>query len=318
MEAVTGGRLQSMSLDIKTAPRRMREAFAAHVKKHGWRQIIIDYVLLTIGALMNSVAYDLFYIPNDVVSGGIGGVGIIANHFWGWPVGLVTLLLNIPLFIAGLRWGGGITTGIRTIYAVTVMSLGIDLLAPYLPEVTTNPLLYITYGPLLDGAGLALVLRAQGTTGGTDIIAQLLKKFTGLEISRGMFISNTAIIVGAALIFGLERAMYGVMVAAVSAFAVDTVLAGGRRARQVYIISNQWEAVKDILLHELERGVTILSGRGGYTGADRTILMCVISPREVARVRRLVQEIDPDAFVIVGSTTEVWGEGFQPIHHDLT
>ena len=112
--------------------------------------------------------------------------------------------------------------------------------------------------------------------------------------------------------------MYGVMVAAVSAFAVDTVLAGGRRARQVYIISSEWDAVKDILLHELERGVTILSGRGGYTGADRTILMCVISPREVARVRRLVQEIDPDAFVIVGSTTEVWGEGFQPIHHDLT
>jgi len=295
---------------------RVRGALRAHVAKYGLRRILIDYVLITVGALMNSVAYDLFYIPNRVVSGGIGGVGIIANSLFHWPVGLVTLALNIPLFIAGLRWGGGITTGIRTIYAVVIMSLGIDLLAPYLPAVTRNPLLYITYGGLLDGSGLALVLRAQGTTGGTDIVAQLLKRFFGLEISRGMFISNTLIIAAAALVFGLERAMYGVILAAVSAWAVDTVLAGGRQARQVFVISGRWEVVRDELLHELERGVTILHGQGGYTGADRPVLMCVISPREVAYVRRLVLQIDEDAFVIVGTTTEVWGEGFTPIHRD--
>jgi uncharacterized membrane-anchored protein YitT (DUF2179 family) len=304
--------------DISSAPRRVREALRAHVARHGWRRILTDYLFITIGALMNSAAYDLFYIPNDVVSGGIGGVGIIANHLFGVPVGLATLALNVPLFFAGLRWGGGITTGIRTIYAVIVMSLGIDLLAPYMPYVTDNPLLYIAYGGLLDGSGLALVLRAQGTTGGTDIIAQLLKRFFGLEISRGMFLSNAAIIAAAALVFGMERAMYGVILAAVSAWAVDTVLAGGRQARQVFIISNAWEAVRDQLLHELERGVTILPGRGGFTGAERPVLMCVISPREVAHVRRLVQQIDEDAFVIVGTTTEVWGEGFQRMDHDLT
>jgi uncharacterized membrane-anchored protein YitT (DUF2179 family) len=303
---------------LSSVPSRLREALRTHVARHSWRRILTDYVLITIGALMNAVAYDLFYIPNDVVSGGIGGVGIIANHLFGLPVGMVTLALNVPLFIAGLRWGGGITTGIRTIYAVIVMSLGIDLLAPYLPHVTENPLLYIAYGGLLDGAGLALVLRAQGTTGGTDIIAQLLKRSFGLELSRGMFLSNAAIIAAAALFFGTERAMYGVLVAAVSAWAVDTVLAGGRQARQVYIIANQWEAVRDLLLHELERGVTILPGRGGYTGAERPVLLCVISPREVAYVRRLVQQVDEDAFVIVAATTEVWGEGFQRMDRDLT
>lgn len=282
----------------------------AHVARHGWRRILVDYVLITTGALMLALAYDLFYIPNDVVSGGVGGIGILAHTLLGWPVGLVTLALNVPLFLAGLRWGGGFAMGVRTIYAVLVMSVAIDALAPYLPEVTENPLLYITYGGLLDGAGLALVLRAQGTTGGTDIIAQLLHRFSGLELSRGMFISNALIIAGAAAAFGLERAMYGVMVAAVSAWAVDTVLAGGRRARQVFIISEHWQAVRDELLGELERGVTLMRGMGGYTGAERTILMCVISPHEVAFVRRLVQEIDPAAFVIVGTTTEVWGEGF--------
>lgn len=287
-----------------------------HIQKQGWRRILGDYVLITLGALMNAAAYNLFYIPNEVVSGGVSGLGIIAYYLFDLPVGAVTLVLNAPLFFAGLAWGGGITTGIRTIFAVTVMSLGIDFLAPYLPAVTDNPLLYITYGGLLDGAGLALVLRGQGTTGGTDIVAQLLKRFVGLEISRGMFISNAVIIVIAALVFGMERAMYGVMVAAVSAWAVDIVLAGGRQARQMFIISSEWEAVRDELLHRLERGVTILTGKGGYTGSERMILMCVISPREVAFTRRLVKEIDPDAFVIVGNTTEVWGEGFTPIHHD--
>jgi uncharacterized membrane-anchored protein YitT (DUF2179 family) len=305
-----------MNQTFSSAPRRLREAFRMHIQKHGWRRILGDYLLITLGALMNAVAYNLFYIPNDVVSGGVSGLGIIAYHLFELPVGAVTLVLNAPLFLAGLAWGGGITTGIRTIFAVTVMSAGIDFLAPHLPAVTDNPLLYITYGGLLDGAGLALVLRGQGTTGGTDIVAQLLRRFVGLEISRGMFISNTVIIGIAALVFGMERAMYGVMVAAVSAWAVDIVLAGGRQARQMFIISTAWEAVRDELLHELERGVTLLAGKGGYTGSERMILMCVISPREVAFARRLVKEIDPDAFVIVGNTTEVWGEGFTPIHHD--
>ncbi len=299
-------------------PRRpLREALRAHLARQTPREVAIDYLLLTIGALMNSIAYIIFYIPNNLVSGGVGGLGIFAHYLFGWPVGLVTLALNIPLFIAGLRWGGGITTGIRTIYAVVVMSLGIDLLEPLLPTVTRTPLLYITYGGLLDGAGLALVLRAQGTTGGTDIVAQLLRRFTGLEISRGMFISNALIIAAAALIFGLERAMYGVMGAAVSAWTVDTVLAGGRRARQAIIISDRWEAVRDMLLQDMERGVTILPGRGGYTGAERPVLMCVIAPREVAYLRRQVQDIDRDAFVVIGDTTEVWGEGFTPVDHHL-
>jgi len=296
----------------------LSKRWRAHIQRLGWRRILLDYVMITVGALMNAAAYDLFYIPNRVVSGGIGGIGIIVHDQLGWSVGLVMLALNIPLFVAGIRWGGGITTGVRTIYAVAVLSLGIEVLAPYLLPVTRSPLLYIAYGGLLDGAGLALVLRAQGTTGGTDIIAQLLKRFAGVEISRGMFVSNAVIIAAAALVFGLERAMYGVMVAAVSAWAVDTVLAGGRQARQLFVITDEWEAVRDELLHELERGVTLITARGGYTGAERIVLMCVIAPREVAYARRLVQQIDPDSFVIVGTTTEVWGEGFLPIHHPTT
>jgi uncharacterized membrane-anchored protein YitT (DUF2179 family) len=290
------------------------KAYLAHLD---WRATLWDYLQMTVGALSLALAYNLFFVPASVVSGGISGVGIIAYHLLGWPVGLVTLSLNIPLFIANLRWGGGIKSGIRTIYAVTVMSLAIDLTAPLLPTVTDNPLLVVAYGGLLDGLGVGLVLRARGTTGGTDIVAWLLRRFTGLEVSQGMFIANALIIGAAAWVFGLEQALYGVMVAAVSAWAVDFVLAGGRRARQALIISEKWPLIRDALLKELQRGVTIIEGEGAYTGTPRPVLMCVISPREVASVRQLVQAIDPQAFVIISAATEVWGEGFGSIHSQL-
>jgi uncharacterized membrane-anchored protein YitT (DUF2179 family) len=289
----------------------------SRILKQPWQNILLDYAQLTLGSLLLALAYNVFYIPNEVVSGGISGIGVIVHHLLTWPVGVVTLLLNIPLFLAGLRWGGGITTGIRTIYAVIVMSLAIDLLAPWLPSVTDSPLLFITYGGLLDGLGVGLVLRAQGTTGGTDIIGRLLRRFTGLEISRGVFIANVLIIGAAAIIFGMEQAMYGIMVAAVSSYAIDFVLAGGRRARQALIISERWAEVRDAILTEMERGVTILPARGAYTGSERPILLCVVNPTEIAQVRRLVMSFDPQAFVVITATSEVWGEGFAPIHGEI-
>lgn len=282
-----------------------------------WQNVLLDYAQLTLGSMLLALAYNLFYIPNEVVSGGVSGIGVIAHHVLGWPVGVVTLVLNIPLFLAGLRWGGGITTGIRTIYAIMVMSLSIDLLAPWLSSVTDSPLLFITYGGLLDGLGVGLVLRAQGTTGGTDIIGRLLRRFTGLEISRGVFIANVLIIGAAALVFGMEQAMYGVMAAAVSSFAIDFVLAGGRRARQAIIISERWVEVRDAILTDMERGVTVLPAKGAYTGSERPILLCVVNPTEIAQMRRLVLSFDPQAFVVITATSEVWGEGFAPIRREI-
>src|SRR5690606_21009132 len=298
-------------------PPTLQSRLAGQVAKLGRRQIAIDYVTMTAGAFALGLAYNLFFVPNEVVSGGISGVGVIAHYLFGWPVGLVTLLLNVPLFIAGLRWGGGLSTGVRTVYAVIVMTATIDLTAPFIPAVTDNPLLFITYGGLLDGLGVGLVLRAQGTTAGTDIMARLLHHFTGLEISRGMFLTNALIIAGAAIVFGLEKAMFGVIVAAISAWAVNVVLAGGRQARQAFIISEKWEEVRDVMLTEMGRGVTIVPGTGAYTGRERPMLMSIVSPREVPAVRRLVHDIDPRAFVIFGMATEVYGEGFYPIDREV-
>src|SRR5574341_1554775 len=306
-----------MSQSATSLVARLRSLLTTRGKRQTPREVAIDYALITLGCLMMALTNDAFWVPNRVVSGGLSGLGIIANHLWGWPVGLVMLILNIPLFLAGLRWGGGITTGIRTIYATVVLSLAIDLLAPYIPSPTASPLLYITYGSIIDGIAMGLIFRAQATTGGTDIVGRLLRRFFGLEISRGIFIANALTTLAAIVVLGLERAMYGVMVAALNAWVIDVVLAGGRRARQAVIISEAWEAVLDAVLETMERGVTLLQGRGAFSDTDRNLLLVVIAPSEVAVLRRLVLSIDPGAFVIITATTEVWGEGFTPIHSDL-
>lgn len=279
-----------------------------------WRQTLSDVAIISAGAMINALSFNLFFIPNNVVTGGIAGLAVILHRLLGWPVGLMIIAMNVPLFVAALRWAGGLRMGLRTVYAVVVFSLAIDLLAPYVSPVTDNPLLYVAYGGLMSGAGLGLVFRAQGTTGGTDIIARLLRRLVGWPVSRGVFVADALIIGGAALVFGLERAMYGIIVLGISAWAIDVVLAGGRRARQAMVISSQWEAVRDMLLHELGRGVTVVPAHGAYTGEERPLLLCIINSGEVARLRRLVQAVDAGAFVVVGLTSEVWGEGFDSIH----
>src|SRR5574341_1565974 len=131
-----------------------------------WRQLALDYAQITLGSILSGLSYNLFFIPNHIVSGGVSGLAIILNHYFDWPVGLTYFVMNIPLFAAGLRWGGGLKTGVRTIYSIIISALVIDLSAPYIPPITSNPLLYVAYGGLLDGLALGLVFRAQGTTGG--------------------------------------------------------------------------------------------------------------------------------------------------------
>lgn len=293
--------------------RRLRERLGGV----NWWRTLLEFAQITLGAVVLALAYDLFFVPNNVVPGGISGLAIVLRELFGWPVGLVTLLLNVPLFLAGLRWSGGMTTGVRTVYAVAIFSAALDLLPVPLEPVTDNPLLYVAYGGLMSGAGVALIFLAQGTAGGTGIIGRLLPRVTGLSVSQSIFIADALVIVAAAFVFGLEPAMYGVMVTAVSAWSLDIVLSGGRRARQALIISDEWQAVRDILLADLRRGVTILTGQGGYTGRQRTMLMCIINRTEAARLRHLVRTVDPAAFVVVSPTTEVWGEGFGSIHGEI-
>ncbi len=271
---------------------------------------LADYALIALGSVLVAAAADMFLIPNRVVSGGLTGVSTVLYYLIGTPVGLVTFLLNVPLFLANIRWGGGWRAGVKTVFAVAVMSAAIDLLRPYLPQATADPVLYTVYGGLVDGLGLGLVFRAGGTTGGTDIIARLAHRFLGIKLGHTLLAANVVILGSAALIFGLEPAMYALLLAFVSSRVIDVVQEGLSQSRSTMIICRRSNEVRAAILGQMERGVTVLHGEGGYTGEPRDVLVCAVPQTEVSRLKRLVQEIDPDAFVIVAPASEVLGEGF--------
>ena len=273
--------------------------------------ILRDYFLLTIGALLVAASIDVFLVPNNVVVGGITGIAMLLRTYIGTPVGIISLLINIPLFILGFRYLGGLVFGARTLYATAVMSIAIDLLAPYLRPVTADPLLYTLYGGLLDGLGVGLVFRARGTTGGVDIIARLLEQRYGIQPGRAMLGMNIAVFGLAFLVYGPEKTLYALLVAFVGSLALDYTLSAGSRARQALIITSQPDVITQALLHDLGRGVTMLEAIGGYTGAERAVLLCVVGRAELSFLKAIVSRADPYAFMIIGEVGEVLGEGFR-------
>ncbi len=272
-----------------------------------------DYAFLTAGALVIAAGVDLFLTPNKVVSAGVTGIAMLAHFLWKWPVGLVTLALNVPLLAAGFRWGGGVRLFFRTVYATAVMSLAIDLLTPFLPAITGDPLIYTLFGGLVDGFGVGLVLRGRGTTGGTDIVAQLLHRYRRVPFGQVFLWSNTAILLAAVPVVGLVPVLYALLVNFISSRVIDAVQEGIGFARAILVISDRTEEVRKAILEEVGRGVTLFQGRGGFTGRPREILYVVVSRSQVSLFKRLIADIDPKAFVVVSEVNEVLGEGFRPV-----
>jgi uncharacterized membrane-anchored protein YitT (DUF2179 family) len=248
-----------------------------------------------------------------VITGGVTGIAQLLSTVVGTPVGLVVLVLNVPLLALGWRRLGGFVFGARTAYAIVVMALAIDLLAPYARPVTADPLLYSLYGGVLDGIGLGLILRARGTAGGTDIVARLVETSLGVQPGRTLLACDAAIFSVAFFTYGPENILYALLVAFVSSRAVDFVLSAGTGSRQALIITERPEGITRSLLHDLGRGVTVLEGVGGYTGTARAVLLCIVSRPEVGALKAAVSAADPQAFVIIGEAGEVIGEGFRPM-----
>jgi len=280
---------------------------------HKARRLAEDYILLTLGAVILAANVNLFLAPNQVVSSGVTGIGMLAHYAWGWPIGAVTLALNVPIFLAGLKWGGGWRLVWRSVYATTVMTAGIDLLAPFLPAIQGDPLIFTLFGGLLDGVGIGLVLRGEGTTGGTDIIAQILNQQKGIPFGKTFIVVNSAVLLAAAGIVGLTPVLYALIVNFVSGRVVDTVQEGSGYARAFFIVSPKNAEIQQAILEDLQRGVTCLDVRGGYTQEPLAALYVVVSRSQVTHLKRLIAQHDPAAFVVVSEAHEVLGEGFRPI-----
>lgn len=278
---------------------------------------ICDYVLIALGTLIQAIGLRLFLVPAKLASGGISGIAQLVHYYTDWPIGLMVFLGNVPLFLLGWRYLGGRRFALRTAVAVATYSLFADLLVllPFFPQqgITDDLLLNSLYGAVVSGVGYGLVYRAQGTSGGSDVLARILNHWRGVPMTQSYLITDAVVVLSAGLVFGWEEALYAVIVLYVSGLVADAVLEGGGTVRTAIIVTDRMEAIADRILHEMERGVTILHGTGGYTLSSRPVLYCVVSRSEVQQLKTIVHESDPKAFLVIGTAHEALGEGFKPL-----
>ena len=279
------------------------------------RRDIKDIFLILIGAILQGISYRLFLIPASLPGGGVSGLAQIINHFNDWPIGLMVMIGNIPLFILGWRYLGGKRFAFRTMLAVVIFSLVTDFSAQYLPPegLTDDFMLNALYGGVLNGIGFALVYRGRGTSGGTDILGRIISHYRAVPISQVYLLTDSVSMLLAGIFFTWEHALYAVIMLYVSGIAAETISEGARVVRTAMIITSQQDLVGQQIMEHLGRGVTRLTGEGMYTGQQRDVLYCVISRAEVERLKTIVVEADPQAFMVIGHAYEALGEGFQAI-----
>jgi uncharacterized membrane-anchored protein YitT (DUF2179 family) len=289
------------------------------MKRIRWSRIwdeLWRLLLILVGAAVSGLGFSLFQAPYNIAAGGVSGIAILINHFTGWPISTMYLVMNIPLFVLGFFYLGRWRFLFSTAIAVVIFSASIGLADQFLPAlldswpITDNILLSTIYAGLVGGIGGGLIYLAGATIGGTAIIGRIIQVKTGLSLSQiYLFVDGTIVLV-AGIIFGWEIALYAVLTLLLSGQAADFVLEGPSRARTAMVITTKPEAITKALIAELGRGVSYWEAVGGYTGEVRTIVMCTIYRPQVGDLKRVVANHDPHAFVIIGTTQQALGEGF--------
>ena len=278
------------------------------------REYVVKYALVALGSALFAAGFQFFLYPNSIIVGGVSGIAMIINYLVGLPVGIMTIVLNIPLFIIAWKHFGGKFI-ISSLVGMLLSSVLVDVLAVVDYSPTDDMLLACLIGGAIKGLGLGLIYYAGATTGGTDIIAKFVRlRFPYINFGTIVLLTDAVIIIAFAMIFDrVEAAMYAVIAMFVVSKVIDLVLYGIDNSSVCYIISeNSEQLVKDIT-DKLHRGVTILSGEGAYSHKDKQVLLCVIKRTQIADIRKIIRNIDENAFFIVSDAKNVFGKGFGDI-----
>jgi uncharacterized membrane-anchored protein YitT (DUF2179 family) len=289
----------------ETGDKKSKTLLVLAIKKN-----LIEYLGILMGVTITALGLVLFLVPNKIAAGGVSGLATVAFHTLGFPVGITMLSINIPLFLFSIK-ELGVRFGIKTLFGTVSLAILVDLLEPRLGALTTEPFLAAFYGGALAGIGIGIVFRFGGTTGGTDLGAQLLKKFTGVSSGQGLLMIDTVVILLAAIFFNVELALFALIGLILISKMIDFVQEGLNYARAAFIISDYSQEITREVLQELNRGATMLKGKGAFTEREREVLLVVISRAEVTRLKNLVRSIDEKAFIIITHVHEALGEGFK-------
>ncbi|RNB84607.1 YitT family protein [Brevibacillus fluminis] len=264
---------------------------------------------IIIGSLLVSVALEIFLVPNNIIDGGITGISIMLSHLTHLPLGLFLVVLNLPFLFIGYKQIGK-TFAISTLIGIVIMSLGTSYLIP-VPSFTQDSLLSAVFGGIILGIGVGLVMRAGGSLDGTEIVAILLSKKTPFSVGELVMFFNIFILGSAGFVFGWNNAMYSLIAYYIATKMIDVTIEGLNQSKSVWIISDNPVEIGDALSARLGRGVTYLEGEGGYSGDVKKVIFCVITRIEEAKLKAVVEEIDPSAFLAIGNIHDVRGGRFK-------
>lgn len=274
-------------------------------------RLVKEYLMIVIGCFIMAISLNGLLIPNKIAAGGVSGLATVLYYLFRLPVSITIVVINIPLFIAGVIYLGK-KFGVKTLVGTYLLPLLIAF-TEWTPVFTEDLLLATVFGGVLMGVGLGIIFRANGSTGGTALAGQLLNKFFGFTVGQSILIIDFLVIAFAGMVFNAELAMYALISVYVTGKVIDLTQQGFRVSKMAYIISNNPQEISEAILYKLNRGATSLKGKGVYTGEKRDILFCVVSQMEIAKLKEIVYEVDKKAFVVVSDVTEALGEGFSSL-----
>lgn len=273
------------------------------------RSVAGDYGLIVVGTFLIGFAIKSIYDPVSMVTGGVSGLAIIAKELWSVPLWLTNTLLNIPLFAAGLYVMGWKFIK-RTLFSTVMLSVSLYVL-PEASYMGNDILLSALFGGIISGVGTGMVFLASCTTGGTDMLAALMqKRMKHYTLAQIMQVLDGIIVLAGATVFGIPTALYALIAIFCVSKVTDGLIEGLNFSKQAYIISDSYREIADAILERMGRGVTSLEARGMYSNEEKKMLFCVVSKKEIVKIREIVSEFDARAFVIVSDAREVFGEGF--------
>ena len=274
------------------------------------KESLFDYTIITLGCLIMASAINAFFVPHNMLSGGLSGVVMIIYFFTGFPMGIASILLNIPLFYFAYRHLG-VRYCINGLYGMLAFSLLLDATA-FLRNLNAldDIMLACIYGGILDGLGAAMLFRVNAHSGGTDILGSIINKYYGLGIGTVTTAFNAVLMLVSAFMFGLKPALYALTSMFITGFVINRVINGFDFKKKIIIISDKYELISQRIMDDTDRGATYINAQGAYTNLEKRMIFVVVKLRQVMMVRNIIEECDPKAFMIISDVRDVFGKGF--------
>lgn len=270
---------------------------------HGTRKTIGKYLFLFLGSVLAALGLEIFLIPNNIIDGGVVGISIILGYLTKFPIGAFIFTLNIPFLIFGYKQIGR-TFAFSTLFSVTSLSIWVTILHP-VPGLTKDIMLAAVFGGILLGIGVGLIIRYGGSLDGTEIVAIILYRRTDFSVGEVVMFFNIFILSSAGFVFGWDKAMYSLIAYFIAFKVIDITIEGLDESKAVMVVSEKPDEIAEVLLARLGRGVTYLEGRGGYTGEHKSVIYTVVTRIEIAKLKSIINDIDPNAFVTITDVHEV-------------